>query len=159
MEQKIFNVYGNVSHLEDLIEDPQCFGLNCEPAYATQLDFRNLQTGKNLYLKVLNGNDWFFLWYKSVSDMVVARDDKSRFAEAETITIPGNWEIKGYGFPIYTNIGSAGPLELIPPRIQYKHPAGMGSGTKPFTPPANLPQRTAGGARVCCRAVATAAAP
>ena len=139
MEQ---NVFGNVSHLEDLIEDPQCFGLNCEPAYATQLDFRNLQTGKNLYLKVLNGNDWFFLWYKSVSDMVVARDDKSRFAEAETITIPGNWEIKGYGFPIYTNIGSAGPLELIPPRIQYKHPAGMGSGTKPFTPPANLPQQS-----------------
>ena len=74
--------------------------------------------------------------------MVVARDDKSRFAEAETITIPGNWEIKGYGFPIYTNIGSAGPLELIPPRLQYKHTAGMGSGTKPFTPPANLPQQS-----------------
>jgi beta-galactosidase len=39
--------------------------------------------------------------------------------------VPGNWEIphdgnKPHGFPIYTNIGTAGPLDLTPPIVTYR---------------------------------------
>ena len=71
----------------------------------------------------LNGK-WKFAWSPTAPPdgpplgAFAARGfDDSAWAE---IDVPGNWELQGYGFPIYTNVQYI--FEHTPPTIAYKGP-------------------------------------
>lgn len=56
--------------------------------------------------KVLNiSGDWYFKWFKTVEEVPaeISGADYS-LKKFDLITVPSNWQIKGYDTPIYTNI-------------------------------------------------------
>ncbi|CDF79791.1 beta-galactosidase (GH2) [Formosa agariphila KMM 3901] len=90
-------------------ENPLVNQINRLPAHATFYNFDNeTQALKNdrassSSFKSLNG-DWKFNWVAKPADAI------SNFHEAnfdasnwKTIDVPSNWEMRGYGTPIYTN--------------------------------------------------------
>ena len=91
---------------------------------------------------LLNGN-WKFNWVKQPEDrpkdFYKTNYDVSAWAE---IPVPSNWEMHGYGTPIYTNITY--PFRNNPPFIQgqrgytvEKEPNAVGSYRHEFTLPAD----------------------
>jgi beta-galactosidase len=91
-------------------ENPEIFGINKEPARATALPYSNeTQAIADIYIhspyyQSLDGT-WKFNWHKKPADKPVgfykAGYDVSKW---DNIQVPGNWELQGYGVPIYTNI-------------------------------------------------------
>jgi len=78
---------------------------------------------KSPWFKLLNG-DWMFQWSKSVNDRPVDFY-KTGFNDGgwKTIPVPSNWQIQGYGIPIYTNMKY--PFEKNAPVIDpAKNPVG-----------------------------------
>lgn len=110
-------------------ENETIFAINKEPGHATYYTFPSLESLKadktfdkpweepasSLY-KSLNGN-WKFHWVKKPSerpaDFYKMNYDVSSWKE---IPVPSNWEMHGYGTPIYTNITY--PFRNNPPLIQ-----------------------------------------
>lgn len=110
-------------------ENETIFAINKEPGHATYYPFPSLESLKadktfdkpweepasSLY-KSLNGN-WKFNWVKKPSERPVnfykMNYDVSAWKE---IPVPSNWEMHGYGTPIYTNITY--PFKNNPPFIQ-----------------------------------------
>jgi len=90
-------------------ENSTVIGKNKEPAHNTLIPFNDLDSvlkgyeeSKN-YLS-LNGN-WKFNWVKKPAER------PTNFYEVEfddgnwdTIDVPSNWQMRGYGIPIYTNV-------------------------------------------------------
>lgn len=134
-------------------EDETVFGVNKEPGHATYVPFpsvegmrqspdyqkRWLQPVSSRY-QSLNGN-WKFNWVKQPSERPVSfympEFDDSAWAE---IPVPSNWEMLGYGTPIYTNVTY--PFKDNPPYIQgdtnytlLREPNAVGSYRRDF----NLP--------------------
>jgi beta-galactosidase len=113
-------------------ENEEVIGINKEPARATGLSFASVDEAIQAYdLKVptdafkkwtaspfyqsLNGQ-WKFHWVKQPSERPVDFFKTDYDASAwETIEVPSNWEMKGYGTPIYTNITY--PHLRQPPKI------------------------------------------
>ena len=91
-------------------EDPQVSGINRLPSKATSHSFVNeakaLQNDKSASerYKLLNG-DWKFSW-SSTPDGVAKNFHVENFDDSnwETIPVPSNWELQGYGTAIYTNM-------------------------------------------------------
>ncbi|TNJ46590.1 DUF4981 domain-containing protein [Tamlana fucoidanivorans] len=90
-------------------ENPLVNYINKLPAHATFYNFDNEVQAllgdrtKSSYYKSLNGN-WKFKWVATPNDAsnnFQNLDFKSK--DWDTIAVPGNWEMKGYGIPIYTN--------------------------------------------------------
>lgn len=110
-------------------EDERVFGVNKEVGHVTYIPFPSvdalkqssyfkepwLQPTSQYYLS-LNGN-WKFNWVKQPSERPVdfykTTYDVSSWKE---IPVPSNWEMHGYGTPIYTNITY--PFKNNPPLIQ-----------------------------------------
>ena len=113
-------------------EDELIIGINKEPGRATGVPYPDvrsavraysLRSGKNAlktwqnsqYYHCLNGQ-WKFHWVKSPDERPVdfyqPDFDVSGWAE---IPVPSNWEIQGYGTPIYSNIRY--PHVRQPPKI------------------------------------------
>ncbi|MEN6575241.1 MAG: glycoside hydrolase family 2 TIM barrel-domain containing protein [Phycisphaerales bacterium] len=113
-------------------EDELIIGINKEPGRATGVPYPDvrsavraysLRSGKNAlkawqnsqYYHCLNGQ-WKFHWVKSPDERPVdfykPDFDVSEWAE---IPVPSNWEIQGYGTPIYSNIRY--PHVRQPPKI------------------------------------------
>lgn len=110
-------------------ENETIFAINKEPGHATYYPFPSLESLKAdktfdkpweepaspLY-RSLNGN-WKFNWVKQPSERPVnfykMNYDVSSWKE---IPVPSNWEMHGYGTPIYTNITY--PYKNNPPFIQ-----------------------------------------
>lgn len=108
-----------------------------DPAYTRPWE----RTQSSRYL-LLNGN-WKFNWVKQPSERPVdfykMNYDVSGWKE---IPVPSNWEMHGYGTPIYTNITY--PIRNNPPFIQgqrgytvEKEPNAVGSYRREFTLPAD----------------------
>jgi beta-galactosidase len=104
-------------------ENPEIFGINKEPARATAIPYADeaqaiagVYSGSPYYLS-LNGV-WKFNWQPKPADKPDGfyREgyDASRWT---TIPVPGNWEILGFGTPIYTN--AAYPHPTNPPYIDH----------------------------------------
>lgn len=135
-------------------ENQSIIGINKEAAFATFIPFASmtemkadptyshpwLPTASSRYM-LLNGT-WKFHWVK-------APEERPRYfyrpgydASAwHNITVPSNWEMLGYGTPIYTNITY--PFRNNPPFIQgqrgytvEKEPNAVGSYLRDFTLPA-----------------------
>lgn len=134
-------------------ENQSIFAINKEDGHATFIPFANLEemkadpayrcpwvrTRSSRYM-LLNGN-WKFNWVKQPEerpkDFYRTNFDVSHWAE---IPVPSNWEMHGYGTPIYTNITY--PFRNNPPFIQgqrgytvEKEPNAVGSYRHEFTLP------------------------
>ena len=89
---------------------PEIFQVNREPAHATFIPFADVQTAiqgeseLSPFYESLNGL-WKFKWVDAPSkrpkDFFQDNFDVSGW---DDIQVPGNWQLQGYDYPIYTNI-------------------------------------------------------
>ncbi|MEM8945831.1 MAG: glycoside hydrolase family 2 TIM barrel-domain containing protein [Planctomycetota bacterium] len=111
-------------------QDPQVSGINRLPARATFYSFDNETSAlrdareKSNWFRTLNG-EWQFSWVprpaKASKQFHLTDFDTSQWS---TINVPSNWEMHGFGIPIYTN--SVYPFTSNPPWIDGKdNPVGM----------------------------------
>jgi beta-galactosidase len=136
-------------------ENPHIFEINKEPAHESYIPYATIEEAKadpnyrlpwerthsSRYL-LLNGK-WKFNWVKEPKLRPVKffepNYDVSRWNEIE---VPSNWEMLGYGTPIYTNVTY--PYANKPPYIRpqkgytnEKEPNPVGSYRRDFTLPEN----------------------
>jgi beta-galactosidase len=100
---------GSSAEIHKEIEDPKCLGINKEPAHATLMPYPTLASALtadrsvSTFSKTLNGN-WKFNWVSTPEqrpkDFFRINYDVSSWKD---IKVPSNWEIQGYGTPIYSN--------------------------------------------------------
>ena len=152
-QQWNFIPIGDIEHHD--WEDETVFGINKEPGRSTAIPFKTLDELKSSpsfnepwkvpvssKYQLLNGN-WKFNWVKQPSDRPVdfykIDYDVSGWKE---IPVPLNWEMHGYGTPIYTNITY--PFANTPPFIKSvtgwtceKEPNPVGSYRRDFDIPAS----------------------
>jgi beta-galactosidase len=132
------------------IENPECLGLNKEPAHATLMPYGNLKEAlsakrySSSFCQVLNGM-WKFNWVP-VPDQRPVDFYKPEFDVAgwKEIPVPSNWQLEGYGTPYYRNSGyiiqRAYPHVMSePPKdwTTYKERNPVGSYRRNFEVPAN----------------------
>ena len=129
-------------------QDPSVIGINKEPGRATSQPYAERSRAiegdhsKSAYYQSLNGN-WKFKW---------SPDPDSRpqdffqpgvsVREWDEIPVPSNWQIEGYGIPVYTNV--VYPFQKSPPRVMdeppedytnFKHRNPVGSYRREFKIP------------------------
>lgn len=118
-------------------ENPELFEQNKEKPHATFMLFDKKQDvaeddySRSPYYKSLNG-DWKFTYADKYADRVqdfykTGLDD----SKWSNIPVPSNWELQGFGIPIYTNI--VYPFPKNPPFIGENNP--VGTYRKSFTVP------------------------
>lgn len=93
------------------LENPECVGVNKEPAHATLMPYGNLQEAlaarrhASSLCRSLNGA-WKFHWVPRPEgrplDFYKPEFDVSQWKD---IPVPSNWQVLGYGTPYYRNIG------------------------------------------------------
>ena len=93
------------------IENPECTGINKEPAHATLMPYASLnealaaKRGASKFCRSLNGM-WKFNWVSWPQarpvDFYKLDFDVSSWKE---IPVPSNWQLLGYGTPYYRNLG------------------------------------------------------
>jgi beta-galactosidase len=125
-------------------ENPAVVGREKEPAHCTYIPYADVQTAlknnraQSPYYKSLNGF-WKFSWVRKPADRPVDfyRDeyDVSQWAE---IKVPGNWELQGYGVPIYTD--EEYPFPASPPHIPHDYNP-VGSYRRGFAVPEDWKSR------------------
>jgi beta-galactosidase len=105
-------------------ENPKVFGINNEYTRSTALPYDNVASAlKNQYdqspfYMSLNGT-WKFKWVARPADRPVDFYKEGYDVSGwDNFTIPGNWEIHGYGYPIYTN--STYPFPNNPPFLNHE---------------------------------------
>ncbi|MCB0752530.1 MAG: beta-galactosidase, partial [Ignavibacteriae bacterium] len=121
-------------------ENPHIFNINKEDPHATLIPYSSLDKAlkterfSSEFLKVLNDN-WKFNWVEKPADRPLDFYKES-FDDTKwkTIPVPSNWQLKGYGRPIYLNIPY--PFEKNPPFIQHNYNP-VGSYRYEFTVPNN----------------------
>jgi len=104
-------------------ENPAVFQINREPARSTFLPFADKPSAisdnyeSSPWYSSLNGN-WKFQW-SPTPDQRPKDFYKTDFnvVNWKEISVPSNWELKGYGIPIYTNITF--PFPKNPPYIDH----------------------------------------
>lgn len=100
-------------------EDSEIFGINKEEAHNTAIPFATVEQAKESdwkaspYYKPLNGK-WRFNWVPKPANrpknFYKSEYDVSNWDE---IPVPGNWQMYGYGIPIYVNVKY--PFVLVKP--------------------------------------------
>ncbi len=120
-------------------ENPGVFKINKEAPRATFLPYQNEKLAiddnyiKSDYFLSLNG-EWKFNWAnKPANRPVDFYKNDFDVNQWGTIRVPGNWELQGYGTPIYTNITY--PFPKNPPYIDHNDNP-VGSYKRTF----NLPE-------------------
>lgn len=102
---------------------------NPRTAFMAYPDINFATSGKYMdspRFRTLNGR-WKFLYadsYRNLPDNVIENDyDYSKWSD---ITVPGNWEVQGFGVPIYTNtFYEFAPHNPQPPLLPEDIPAGV----------------------------------
>src|SRR5882757_6120138 len=132
------------------IEDPECIGINKQPAHATLMPYANLTEAlkanrhASTYAKTLNGL-WKFNWVgwpqQRPVDFYKTTYNVDKWA---TIKVPSNWQIEGYGTPYYSNYNyifqKDFPHVMSTPPVSftaYKERNPVGSYRRNFEVPAN----------------------
>jgi beta-galactosidase len=108
-------------------EDPHVLAVNREPAHATFASYpteaaaRRASDAASPFARLLGGR-WKFHWSPTPAgrpaDFHRPEYDAAGWAE---IKVPSNWEMEGYGTPIYTNI--VYPFKRDAPRVMGEPPA------------------------------------
>jgi beta-galactosidase len=139
-----FNVAADVPDWEN----EQVIGLNKEAPRCTSVPYPDTQSalrGNRLsspWAKVLNGN-WKFHWSPDPASRPVEfyKTDYD-ISDWDTIPVPSNWQMQGYGVPLYSNVTY--PFKKDPPRVMgtppthytnYEHRNPVGSYRHTFTVP------------------------
>ncbi|QZE13049.1 DUF4981 domain-containing protein [Halosquirtibacter laminarini] len=131
-------------------ENQHVIGINKEPAHTSLVPYVNLDealVGEELnssLVKTLNGV-WKFHWVKAPQDRPVDFYKKSfDVSHWDDIEVPSNWQMKGYGVPIYTNVtypmAKDAPNIMTPTPASWtktKYPNPVGSYRRIFTVPSN----------------------
>ena len=124
-------------------ENPEMISRNKEPAHCTLVPYPDTQTAltasreSSPYFKLLNG-DWKFNWVRKPGHR--PRDFQKPdydVSDWNDIPVPSNWELHGYGIPIYTNtIYPFSPENPNPPYIPHNYNP-VGSYRTEFTIPSD----------------------
>ncbi len=127
-------------------ENSKIFSIGKEPAHSTLIPFESLEEalGKwedSSYYKSLNGM-WKFNWVRSPScrPKEFFREDY-KVDDWDEIDVPSNWQMRGYGIPIYTNVKypySISTKEI--PKVDHNYNP-VGSYITYFSIPANWGDR------------------
>ncbi|HWB27774.1 MAG TPA: glycoside hydrolase family 2 TIM barrel-domain containing protein [Chitinophagaceae bacterium] len=132
------------------IEDPECLGINKEPAHATLMPYASLAEALNAnrhassFCKTLNGT-WKFN-YVSWPQQRPVNFYKTDYnvSNWNDIQVPSNWQIQGYGTPYYSNFTyifqKDFPRVMSTPPVNYtayKERNPVGSYRRNFEVPAN----------------------
>ena len=119
-------IYAQGSKVPDW-ENPNMISMNKEAARVTAIPYASfenaLQTDMSAsqYYRLLNG-DWKFNWVEKPADRP-KNFYKVDFEDADwtTIPVPSNWELQGYGVPIYVNQPYEFTEDPRPPFIPHDH--------------------------------------
>jgi beta-galactosidase len=102
-------------------ENPEIFAINKEAPRATFMPYESYasaladEMAKSSYYLNLNGQ-WKFNWVKKPAERPMNFFEESfDVSKWDNIEVPSNWELKGYGVPIYTNINYPHPTN--PPYV------------------------------------------
>ncbi len=117
----IFSLLQINSRAQEVWENPDIIGINKMDPHANAIPYTSLKdalVGKinnSEYVRSLNGN-WKFLW--SENPVSVPKDfynPEFNDSDWNEIPVPSNWELQGYGIPIYINQ----PYEFADPRSPF----------------------------------------
>ncbi len=120
-------------------ENPAVFAINKEAPHATLMPFPDADSAASQprdaspWFQSLNG-EWHFNWVRKPADR--PRDffqPEFDVSAWETIPVPANWQMHGYGIPIYTNFRY--PFPKDPPNIPHDYNP-VGSYRRTFDLPA-----------------------
>jgi len=91
-------------------ENPEMIGQNKEPAHNTLIPYVDVESAlkgireSSIYYKSLNGK-WRFKWVRKPAERSI---DFYKIAyntdDWDEISVPSNWQMQGYGIPIYLNV-------------------------------------------------------
>ena len=114
-------------------ENPETLHVNTLPDHCCFVPFAKTQNPfaareSSERFELLNG-DWGFRYYDSVLDL---EDSFPSVKAADTIPVPGNWQLHGYDKPQYTNM--AYPIPFDPPYVPDDDPAGVYSREYTYAP-------------------------
>lgn len=106
----IINIYSQktdpISNYRHYIENEQVISENKEDAHATFTSFsslKNLQINSNQLKQVLDGL-WKFKWVRSPKEKPLTfMNPTENVSDWDVIKVPSNWEVEGFGVPIYVN--------------------------------------------------------
>jgi len=106
-------------------ENPKIIGINKEKSRPEVISFNDIETALSgdftlsPNYRLLN-DQWKFNWVRKPGDRPVdfftLKYDDSQWDE---IPVPSNWELQGYGIPIYTNVRYPYPAD--PPKIPHEY--------------------------------------
>lgn len=119
-------------------EQPELTQINRLPARATLYPFPDADSARQCsresspWWRSLDGS-WRFLYRESPADLPENVEQIDTAGEGWTdIPVPGNWPLKGYGFPHYTNINM--PFAEAPPLSPERNPTGVYARTFSIDP-------------------------
>ncbi len=128
--------------------NPEIFEVNREPAHATLMPYDTVELAldgvreNSPYYESLNG-DWHFNWSENPAARPVDfyKNDYD-VSDWDKIKVPSNWQMEGYGAPIYTNITYpwTGVENPEPPNAPTEFNS-VGSYRQTFTVPENWDER------------------
>ena len=108
-----------------LWQDIEKFSINTEKRSAAGFPLDTATGNKKTIC--LNG-EWKFLFQPhSIFTVTGYQEEDYDASKWDTITVPSEWQIKGYGIPIYTNINYPSPIStfVIPQIDDSKNPCGL----------------------------------
>ncbi len=127
-------------------ENSKIFSIGKEPAHSTLVPFESVDEvlGKwedSPYFKSLNGK-WKFNWVKSPSERPENfYKEEFKVDNWEEIDVPSNWQMRGYGIPIYTNVKYPYSINVEKiPNIDHEYNP-VGSYRRNFEIPLNWKER------------------
>jgi len=121
-------------------ENPEVVGINKEPGHCTLVPYRDANSAMegnreaSPFYKSLDG-DWRFNWVLKPADRPVDFY-KTDYDDSgwKKLPVPSNWQMHGYGRPIYLNMRH--PFPADPPRIPHDYNP-VGSYRRHFAIPAD----------------------
>ncbi len=103
----VAKLYGQ--ELQNDWENSEVFRINKEEAHSTAIPFATIEEAKKSdwktspFYKLLHGK-WKFNWVAKPSDRPLEfYKPQYDVTDWDEITVPSNWQMEGYGIPIYTN--------------------------------------------------------
>jgi beta-galactosidase len=124
-QQAIAQEHNFLGNIYKYIEDPKLFAINQEDGHVPLVPFSSADKALSLnfnqspnYL-LLNG-DWKFKWFPTPGQ--VPKDFfASQYSDAswDKLTVPGNWEMHGYGDPVFRNVSQ--PFRARPPQVPHDY--------------------------------------
>ncbi|WP_317192102.1 glycoside hydrolase family 2 protein [Snuella sedimenti] len=101
-----FNSFGQEINIWKYVENEKVIGENKEPSHATFTSYTTLEALKSntpKFKQTLDGL-WKFKWVRVPTDRPTTfMNPNEDLSSWDDIKVPSNWEVEGYGIPIYVN--------------------------------------------------------